>query len=239
MSAEAIVTAARKLSQAVSGLSFSAPVTHVYNPLDYAWAVHEQYLRRYGKGKKRVVFVGMNPGPFGMTQIGVPFGEIAAARDWLRLDAPISRPEPENSARPIEGWACPRSEVSGRRLWGLFAQRFGTPEIFFANHFVANYCPLAFFSGGRNVTPDKLPGKEAAPLFSACDTHLVDVVNATSAEWVIGVGAFAEAQAQRALAHVQGMKIGRILHPSPASPAANRGWAEQATGQMQALGLWD
>lgn len=238
MSAEAIVTAARKLSQAVSGLSFSAPVTHVYNPLDYAWAVHEQYLRRYGKGKKRVVFVGMNPGPFGMTQIGVPFGEIAAARDWLHLDAPIAKPALENPARPVEGWACQRSEVSGRRLWGLFAQRFGAPENFFADHFVANYCPLAFFSGGRNVTPDKLPGQEAAPLFAACDVHLAAIVHATGAEWVIGIGAFAEAQARRALATLPGMQIGRILHPSPASPAANRDWAGQATRQMQALGIW-
>ncbi len=238
MSAQALIDAAKKLSHSVSELTFSAPVTHVYNPLDYAWAAHEQYLQRYGKGHKRIVFLGMNPGPFGMTQIGVPFGEIAAARDWMRLDAPINKPAEENPSRPVEGWACKRSEVSGRRLWGLFAERFGTPEKFFADHFVANYCPLAFFAGGRNVTPDKLPGKESAPLFAACDAHLVDVVKATNAEWVIGIGAFAEAQAQRALAGLPKVRIGRILHPSPASPVANRGWAEQAIRQMHALGIW-
>ncbi len=239
MSAASLIAAARELSRAVSGLSFSAPVTHVYNPLDYAWAAHEQYLRRYGDGRKRIVFVGMNPGPFGMTQIGVPFGEIAAARDWLRLDAPIGKPARENPARPIEGWACPRSEVSGRRLWGLFAQRFGEADRFFADHFVANYCPLAFFSGGRNLTPDKLPTPEAAPLFAACDAHLAEVVRASGAERVIGIGGFAEARARDALAGVPGIRFERILHPSPASPAANRGWSEQATKQMQALGLWD
>jgi single-strand selective monofunctional uracil DNA glycosylase len=239
MSSNDLIYAAKKLSQAVAGLSFSAPVTHVYNPLDYAWGPHEQYLRRYGEGKKRIVFVGMNPGPFGMTQIGVPFGEIAAARDWLQLDAPIAKPKVENPARPIEGWACPRSEVSGRRLWGLFAQRFGEADNFFAEHFVANYCPLAFFAGARNVTPDKLPTQEAAPLFTACNTHLAEVVRATGAEWVIGIGAFAEARARDALAEVPGIRFGRILHPSPASPVANRGWAEQATRQMHALGLWN
>lgn len=239
MSADDLIAAAQKLSRAVSGLSFSAPVTHVYNPLDYAWACHEQYLRRYGEGKNRIVFVGMNPGPFGMTQIGVPFGEIAAVRDWLRLDAPIAKPVRENPARPIEGWDCPRSEVSGRRLWGLFAQRFGKAESFFAEHFVANYCPLAFFAGARNLTPDKLPPAEAAPLFSACDAHLAEVVRASGAEWVIGIGGFAEERARDALAEVSGINFGRILHPSPASPAANRGWAEQATKQMQELGLWD
>jgi len=243
MSAEELIAAAQKLSRAVSGLPFSAPVTHVYNPLDYAWACHEQYLRCYGDGKKRIVFVGMNPGPFGMTQIGVPFGEIAAARDWLHLDAPIAKPGQgntirENPARPIEGWACPRSEVSGRRLWGLFAQRFGEADHFFAEHFVANYCPLAFFAGARNVTPDKLSAEEAAPLFAACNAHLAEVVRASGAEWVIGIGAFAEARARHALADVPGIRFGRILHPSPASPAANRGWAEQATKQMQELGLW-
>ena len=239
MSAQALIAAAQKLSQSVSALTFSAPVTHVYNPLDYAWAAHEQYLQRYGKGCKRIIFLGMNPGPFGMTQIGVPFGEIAAARDWLGLDAPIKKPAGENPSRPVEGWACKRSEVSGRRLWGLFAERFGTPDNFFADHFVANYCPLAFFTDGRNVTPDKLPPKEATPLFKACDAHLAEVCLATGAEWVIGIGAFAEAQARRALADMPAVRLGRILHPSPASPVANRGWAEQAIKQMHALGIWD
>lgn len=239
MSSATLISAAQKLSQAVNEMSFSAPVTHTYNPLDYAWACHEQYLRRYGAGRKRIVFLGMNPGPFGMTQIGVPFGEIAAARDWLHLDAPIGKPAPENPARPIEGWNCPRSEVSGRRLWGLFAQRYDSPETFFAEHFVANYCPLAFFAAGRNITPDKLSLAEASPLFAACDAHLVELVEATGAEWVIGIGAFAEAQARRALTGFGSLQLGRILHPSPASPAANRGWAEQAIKQMQALGIWD
>ena len=239
MSSVDLITAAQKLSQVVSDLSFSAPITHVYNPLDYAWACHEQYLRRYGGGKKRIVFVGMNPGPFGMTQIGAPFGEIVAARDWLHLDAPINKPAQENPARPIEGWACTRSEVSGRRLWGLFAQRFGEADKFFSEHFVANYCPLAFMTGARNITPDKLLTEEATPLFAACNTHLVEVIRATGAEWVIGIGGFAEARARHALADIPGIRFGRILHPSPASPAANRGWAEQATRQMQELGLWD
>ena len=239
MSTADLIAAAQKLSRAVSTLSFYAPVTHVYNPLDYAWACHEQYLRRYGEGRKHIVFVGMNPGPFGMTQIGVPFGEIAAARDWLHLDASIAKPARENPARTIEGWDCPRSEVSGRRLWGLFAQRFGEAEKFFAEHFVANYCPLAFMAGARNITPDKLPAEDAAPLFMACDAHMVEVVRASGAKWVIGIGGFAEVRVRHALADVSGIRFGRILHPSPASPAANRGWAEQATRQMHALGLWN
>ncbi len=180
----------------------------------------------------------MNPGPFGMVQSGVPFGEIAAVRDWLGIDSAVQRPAVENPKRPIEGFACTRSEVSGRRLWGLFKERFGCPTAFFAEHFVANYCPLAFFAQGRNVTPDKLPARQAAALHAACDEHLQVMVAALQPEWVIGVGAFAEHRARLALTD-SGVRIGRLLHPSPASPAANRGWPEAASRQLRLLGVWD
>lgn len=241
MSAQALIGAAQTLSAKLDGLKFSAPVTHVYNPLDYAGAAHTQYLSLWGgqPQPRRVIFLGMNPGPFGMVQVGVPFGEVAVVHDWLRINAPIRQPLHMNPKRPIEGWACTRSEVSGRRLWGLFQARFGTPEAFFAEHFVANYCPLAFFDSGRNITPDKLPATEMAPVLTACDEHLRALVQVMQPDWVVGVGAYAQAQAERALADVvQKPQIGRVLHPSPASPAANRGWAEAATAQMIAQGIW-
>ena len=216
---------------------YASPVTHRYNPLAYAWDAHETYLRRYGASRRKIVFIGMNPGPFGMVQCGVPFGEITAVRDWMGIEVAVNRPENENPKRPIEGFACARSEVSGRRLWGLFQQRFGTPEAFFADHFVANYCPLAFFDNGRNLTPDKLPAAEAALLYAACDRHLRALVAALDAQWVIGVGAFAQTRAAQALAGTT-IRIGKVLHPSPASPAANRGWAEAATAQLEAQGIW-
>ncbi len=238
MTAPALITAARTLSEAVDAMRFGAPVTHVYNPLDYAWAIHRRYLERFGEGRKHVVFVGMNPGPFGMAQIGVPFGEIASARDWLGLEGAVGQPAQPNPKRPVEGFACTRSEVSGQRLWGLFRTRFGTPEAFFAAHFVANYCPLAFFEGGRNLTPDKLATAEQRPLLAACDAHLRTLVATLRPEWVIGIGNWAEKRATEALAGLPGLRFGRILHPSPASPAANRGWAEAATRQLVELGVW-
>jgi single-strand selective monofunctional uracil DNA glycosylase len=233
-----LIQAARELSAQVLRLKFKAPVAHVYNPLEYAWAAHEDYLRRFGGGRKRVVFLGMNPGPFGMTQTGVPFGEIAAVRDWLGIKAPIGKPAQEFPKRPVLGFDCPRSEVSGRRLWGLFAARFGPAENFFADHFVANYCPLVFLSGtGSNLTPDKLPAAEQVRLFAACDEHLQRVLEALEPEWLIGVGGFARARGE-ALGGKLNVKLGQILHPSPASPAANRGWAEAATRQLVGLGIW-
>src|ERR1044071_4850841 len=165
-----LIAAARELSTRVNRLKFKSPITHIYNPLDYAWPAHEMYLRQFGGYQKRVIFLGMNPGPFGMAQTGIPFGEVAAVRDWMKIKTPIGRPANEHPKRPVHGFDCLRSEVSGRRLWQLFAERFGASEDFFAEHFVVNYCPLVFCeASGRNFTPDKLPAAEQARLFAVCD----------------------------------------------------------------------
>jgi single-strand selective monofunctional uracil DNA glycosylase len=233
-----LIAVAQELCAQVDRLKFAARVTHVYNPLDYAWAAHEKYLRKFGRGKKRVVFIGMNPGPFGMVQTGVPFGEIAAVRDWMGITAKIGKPVVENLKRRVLGFDCPNSEVSGRRLWGLFTERFGSPEKFFKEHFVANYCPLAFMEqSGANLTPNKLPPAEKNPLLEICDAHLRRVLEILEPEWLIGVGAWAK---ERGKIVVEGSKIhvGQILHPSPASPKANRGWAKIATQEMIELGVW-
>jgi single-strand selective monofunctional uracil DNA glycosylase len=243
MSARNLLDAAHTLSAALVKLKFPAPIVHVYDPLQYAWAPYETYVTRYAAGPKRVVLLGMNPGPFGMMQTGVPFGEIAAVRDWMGIRAPVHKPEHEHPKRPIEGFDCQRSEVSGRRLWGWAARRFGSAEAFFSDWFVLNYCPLVFLeASGRNFTPDKLPAKLLTAVYAACDRHLADALAELRPEWAIGVGAFAEkriravlegAQVDSALA--RRMRVGQILHPSPASPAANRGWSEAAERQLAAL----
>jgi single-strand selective monofunctional uracil DNA glycosylase len=232
-----LVRAADELAGAVDALRFGEPVTHVYNPLRYAALAHREYLRRYANAKKRIVFLGMNPGPFGMAQTGVPFGEVTLVRDWLGIDKPVGRPEREHPKRKVEGFACTRSEVSGARLWGALAERYGQPDRFFAERFIANYCPLVFMeASGKNRTPDKLPPGERDALYAACDAHLRALVRALEPEWVIGVGKFGEARAQAAL-EGSSVRVGSILHPSPASPLANRGWADQADVQLKQLGL--
>jgi single-strand selective monofunctional uracil DNA glycosylase len=235
---EPLIESAKRLCETVNELPFAPPVSYVYNPLDYAWDTHVMYLRQYATGHKRVVFIGMNPGPFGMTQTGVPFGEISAVRDWLGIHGKIRKPAVEHPLRPVLGFDCPRSEVSGRRLWGLFAKNFGSARNFSREHVVMNYCPLAFVeSSGRNRTPDKLPVSERAALFAACDRHLREIVRVVQPEWLVGVGDFAAKRAQQVFPDAT-IKIGQILHPSPASPAANRDWAGVATQQLQQLGIW-
>ncbi len=235
---EDLIRAAKRLRDSVNALSFRDPVAVVYNPLDYAWSAHERYLRAYGQGRKKVVFLGMNPGPFGMAQNGVPFGEIDAVKDWMGIEAEIAKPSQEHPKRPIEGFACRRSEVSGRRLWNLFRARFGAASRFFADHFVANYCPLVFMRDtGANLTPDKLSANERQQLFRLCDEHLGEVVSALQPRWLIGVGRFAAERALRT-SEDERIRVGQILHPSPASPAANRDWAGTATRQLRELGIW-
>jgi single-strand selective monofunctional uracil DNA glycosylase len=234
-----LIAAAHELSHRLSPLTFTGGVTHVYNPLTYAAAPHETYLRMFGNSRKKVVFVGMNPGPYGMTQTGVPFGEIASVRDWMGIKEIVGKPPVENPKRLVLGFDCPNSEVSGRRLWGLFATRFGSPEAFFADHFVANYCPLVFMeAGGKNRTPDKISGTEMAPVYAACDDHLRSVIRILEPEWLIGVGGFAEGRALIAAASFPELKVARVLHPSPASPAANKDWAGNVTRTLEKLGVW-
>ncbi len=231
-----LVAAAERLRQATQDLVFSKPIHTVYRPLDYAWELHREWLRRAQPGAPAVL-LGMNPGPWGMVQTGVPFGEVNAVRDWLHIEGTVRPPQAQHPKRPIEGLACKRSEVSGKRLWSWAKDRFGTPEEFFQSFFILNWCPLAFLEeSGRNRTPDKLPQKERDPLIRACDDHLRQAITTLRPSMVVGVGVFARKQAERALAD-SNVGFGTILHPSPASPAANRGWAPQVDRQLQELGL--
>jgi single-strand selective monofunctional uracil DNA glycosylase len=230
------IRTAQALIKTLRPLKFAKPVAYVYNPLVYAWPGHKMYLEKWGQGKKKVLLLGMNPGPWGMAQTGVPFGEVSLVRDWMGVSAPISRPAREHPKRPITGFATTRSEVSGARLWGWARERFTTPARFFKNFLIINYCPLSFMEeGGRNVTPDKLPVSERTPLLAACDEALRRQVDYYQPDWVIGVGAWAQKRATEALG--DRIRIGTVLHPSPASPAANRGWAPQAERQFHDLGL--
>ncbi len=233
-----LVDISRQLARDCDQLDFGLPAAHVYNPLVYARAPHERYLERWGSGKREVVLVGMNPGPFGMIQTGVPFGEVALVRDWLGIEESVARPAREHPKRPIEGFACRRCEVSGARLWGWARDRFSKPECFFARFFVWNWCPLGFLSAsGANVTPDKLQSTERRALEAICDRSLAAALEVLGAGMAIGVGGFAERALRRALAGSTSVRIARIPHPSPASPAANRGWAAQAEAAFAAAGV--
>ena len=218
-------------------LRFGPPVSHVYNPLEYARKAHDRYLKRYAAPPGKIVLLGMNPGPWGMAQTGVPFGEVSAVRDWLNIEAPIDVPENMHPKKPVQGFACPKSEVSGRRLWGWAKNVFGSPDRFFRHFFVANYCPLLFLeSSGRNRTPNNLRAEEKKPLLAACDRALRRTIDRIEPDYVIGIGTFARDRAEAALAGLK-VPIGRITHPSPANPRANRGWERLIIKEMSDMGI--
>jgi single-strand selective monofunctional uracil DNA glycosylase len=231
-----LVAIGRELSDKVDALLFPS-VPFVYNPLAYARAPHEAYLERWGsKTPREVVMVGMNPGPFGMAQTGVPFGDVVMVREFVGVAGQVGRPAREHPRRPVKGFDCTRSEVSGTRFWGWARDRFGSAERFFEKVFVANWCPLVFMEdSGRNCPPDKLPAAERAELFRACDDALSRVVEVLRPRLVVGIGRFAEQRARTALGSE--VSIGGILHPSPASPAANRDWAGHVDAQLRTLGF--
>jgi single-strand selective monofunctional uracil DNA glycosylase len=241
-----LIRALRRLAREADRLRFAPPVAFVYNPLLYAREPAERYVTLFAAGRKDVVFLGMNPGPWGMAQTGVPFGEVAAVRNWLGIEGRVSAPAVVHPRLPVRGFGCARSEVSGRRLWGLMSERFGEAREMARHWFVGNYCPLLFLDGtGRNVTPDKLVKTDRDALFPLCDRFLVAVLATLRPRRAVGVGAFAR---QRLEAVVEAMADGpgtaiiqvtSIPHPSPANPAANRGWARQAEAALRAAGIWD
>ena len=242
---EAVLAATDHLTRELGRLDFKPPVETIYNPLIYASEQYAEYISLYGGGEKRVLFVGMNPGPWGMAQTGVPFGEVEAVRDWLGIEGPVEKPEDEIPKRPVTGFDCRRSEVSGRRVWGLMRERFGTSERFFADHLVLNYCPLLFFSSeGKNITPDKLKKEDRLSLFRHCDDYLLTCVDLYAPLYLVGFGNFAagriaESVERRNSGDGRDIDVVTLLHPSPANPRANRGWAEQAEKKLTEAGVWE
>lgn len=228
----ALVPIARAFARAVDALAWRTP-SHVYNPIDYAWHGHRQYLQRYGHARGRVLLLGMNPGPWGMTQTGVPFGSVGMVRDWFGIDTRLSRTLPRQHPKyPILGMACHRDEGSGRRLWGWAQARLGEPEEFFARFFVWNYCPLLFLKRDRNLIPAHLSAAETRALDAVCDHALLRAIKALQPSAIVGIGRYAQERAQRVVG--DGLPVCYLPHPSPASPAANRDWPRMAETALQA-----
>lgn len=229
-----------ELSKKISVLKFSEPVIEVYNPLDYAWNGFESYFKKFFNPNVKNIFLGMNPGPYGMAQTGVPFGEVNFVKNWLGLkDIRINKPANDHEYYPIQGLNCNRSEVSGKRLWGLFKEKFVTPEKFFSENFVLNYCPLLFIAEGarigRNLTPDKLKSKEREILFAMCNESLKKIIELINPEYLIGIGNFATLRLEEVNVN---SKIVKILHPSPASPLSAVNWDLKAANQLISAGVW-
>jgi len=224
--ASAILRIARRLAREASALRWRTP-SHVYNPLDYAWSAHAEYLARYGAKRGRVLLLGMNPGPWGMAQTGVPFGDVVMVREWFGIETRLGAALPRQHRKyPILGMACHRNEGSGSRLWRWAESRLGPPRAFFSRFFVWNYCPLLFIADGHNLTPEHLSRRESKALTAVCDRALAAMIRVLEPSAVVGIGRYAEARARKLFGG--NVPLGYLPHPSPVSPAANRNWAALA-----------
>lgn len=199
-------------------------VDYVYNPLAYAWDVHVAYLEKSTTAGAKTILLGMNPGPHGMGQMGIPFAATTVVRDLIGIKGiRVFEPRRIHPRRPVEGLNWPKEEVSGTRLWGALEEKYGLIDNIFKNVFLVNHCPLMLFSGerARNITPDKIGGPVTRSMLERCDDYLREVVDIMGAKVVIGVGNYAKNRATSAF-HGSDVRISSCWHPSPASPLANR-----------------
>ncbi|XP_077300242.1 single-strand-selective monofunctional uracil-DNA glycosylase [Arctopsyche grandis] len=225
------------LNSGLKDLKFSEPVKFIYNPTVYAFDPFKNYIEKFGNVEKKILFLGMNPGPFGMSQTGVPFGEINAVKSWLDIKGKVGKPDVECSSRLVLGFDCQRSEVSGKRFWDLAKTLCDTPETFFKNCFVFNYCPLQFIAiNGKNVTPTDLKKQESDTLNRLCDTSLIETIRILNSKIVIGIGKFAEKQLKKVLVDNNTIEIYSIPHPSPRA-TNNTDWQNKTIKHMESLNL--
>lgn len=240
--ADRYILSEKELCEKLSRVSLPGKIQYVYNPLEYAFDSHLNFVRRFCTGEKFILFVGMNPGPFGMSQNGVPFGECAIVKEWLQIEGEVFKPVLEHPKRRVVGLECSRSEVTGGRFWQLFRTLCHTPEHFFRTSYVHNLCPFAFLTdSGKNVTPPQLTSSVLDQINNLCNATLVEVVRLLKCKYVICIGKYALAQAQKALSadEFNGTTLECLMHPSPINPAANKGWADIAIKQLTEIGIID
>ena len=162
---------------------------------------------------------------------GVPFGEVSVVNNWLKINGVVGKPKVEHPKRQIEGLNCKRREVSGERFWNFIKSVSGTPDNFFKNCLVYNHCPLIFMGkSGKNVTPPDMKIDVRNKLLQLCDETLKDVIELYSVKHIVGLGRFAETRAKKVVNDnlIKDAEVSFLIHPSPASPAANKGWNDLA-----------
>ena len=69
--AECVLQIETEQCRLLSNVRFNDKVSYIYNPLEYAHETHSYYVKKYCNSYKTILFLGMNPGPFGMAQNGV------------------------------------------------------------------------------------------------------------------------------------------------------------------------
>ena len=121
-------------------------------------------------------------------------------KEWLGIAGEVTSPANEHPKRAIQGLNCTKNEVSGTRFWNLMRELCSSPDVFFKNCYVHNYCPLCFMAAsGKNITPPMLRTLERRHLEEICNESLIEVIDLLGVEYVVGIGKYAEERAKAAL----------------------------------------
>lgn len=225
----------------LNNLNYGPNVEYIYSPLDYASNLHKVFLKKFLCTSKKVLFLGINPGPWGMCQTGIPFGEVNIVRSYLRVDGEVLTPTNCHPQRPITGLNCHRSEVSGKRLWDLFIELSeGDPYKFFKDCFIHNYFPLALMNNNaKNITPGDLKSEYQKELQEICDKSLSDILTLFHTEIIVAIGKYAEKRSNEVVKkfRLTNIKVVQIPHPSPRSVGTAEKWKKETLVQLKSYNI--
>ncbi|XP_016950263.1 single-strand selective monofunctional uracil-DNA glycosylase [Drosophila biarmipes] len=223
-----------KLNEALDQLTPPPNIKCIYNPIVYASQLHCDYVRRFLSGPKKLVFIGMNPGPNGMAQTGIPFGNVRTVKLLMQISGSVGKPPIEHPKRPVLGLDCRIEEPSGVRLWELFLRLAGNINIFSQQCFVHNFCPLAFFDeAGKNLTPSELKGSYKKQLREFCLETLEEQLLLLKPQVLVAVGEYVHTALKGSrYCKSDSVCVLRLPHPSPRS-VNNNDWPNKARAFLE------
>jgi Uracil DNA glycosylase superfamily. len=209
------------------------------NVFSYAIDPFLEYLEKAERGSVRTLYLGMNPGPYGMYRTGIPFCDFVTKREFLKITASVDETFIDVDAVRGEKPDEKRREVSGMRLWGLFESVYHSPERFFSSSLVLSYSPLIFFrSEGRraNIALSDVKSLDRKRIEKVSDEFLKRYIKELKCDTLVGIGDYAH----RALVRCSdGERLLKIAHPSPANPAANGDWAGRTYCYLKSEGVME
>ncbi|KAI8124664.1 hypothetical protein FF38_10666 [Lucilia cuprina] len=216
-----------QLNEKLRNITTPLEISYIYNPVEYAADLHQAYLKKYLKGGKKVLFIGLNPGPNGMGQTGIPFGNITTVRDKMGLNGTVNQPPNIHPKRPVNGLATTIEEPSGKRLWTKFQELSdGSLDIFFEQCFVYNFCPLLFYnSKGDYISPQKLKAPYNRQISNACLHTIEQILELIQPEVIVAIGRYAYDNL-KAVKYCIEKRLLYLRHPSPR--ACTKNWSKIA-----------
>jgi single-strand selective monofunctional uracil DNA glycosylase len=234
---------ARQLARATGWL--------VLNPGRYGERWHARFRRAYPMSPRPLLVFGLNPGPYGMAQTGVPFTDLKRLesalpglwKDLVASGEPVTRPglAPPSLARHLTR----TFESSSVRVYRFLERAYGRPELALREVVFVNPCPLLFIDPetGANRTPADLPralrARKAAELVHAFEelrrATVLEAVAELEPRGAILLGRDVAAAVGEALRAALGARsVVEWEHPARAVPET---WSRGLADELRKRGL--